>query len=94
MTAEFSAFIGVEANRERSYPFTYAALDRDLTIRAFGRGSIKDAFAFLAGQDSALAAINSPMNTSKGILKARGDTRKTFIKIQARALGEPAAGGV
>src|SRR4030066_793658 len=69
MTAEFSAFIGVEANRERSHPFTYAALDRDLTIRAFGRGSIKDAFAFLAGQESALAAINSPMNTSKGILK-------------------------
>ena len=69
MTAEFSAFIGVEANRERSYPFTYAALDRDLTIRAFGRGSIKDAFAFLAGQESALAAINSPMNTSKGLLK-------------------------
>jgi len=69
MTAEFSAFIGVEANRERSYPFTYAALDRDLTIRAIGRGSIRDAFAFLAGQESALAAINSPMSTSKGILK-------------------------
>ena len=69
MNAEFSAFIGVEANRERSYPFTYAALDRDLTIRAFGRGSIKDAFAFLAGQESALAAINSPMSTSKGLLK-------------------------
>jgi hypothetical protein len=69
MTLEFSAFIGVEANRERSYPFTYASIDRDLTIRAFGRGSIKDAFAFLAGQESALAAINSPMHTSKGILK-------------------------
>jgi hypothetical protein len=69
MTAEFSAFIGVEANRERAYPFTYAAIDRDLTIRAIGRGSIKDAFAFLAGQESALAAINSPISTSKGLLK-------------------------
>ena len=75
MTAEFSSFIGVEANRERSYPFTYAAIDRDLTIRAFGRGSIKDAFAFLAGQESALAAINSPITTSKGLLK-REDIRE------------------
>ncbi len=69
MTSEFNTFIGVEANRERAYPFTYAAIDRDLTIRALGRGNIKDAFAFLAGQESALAAINSPISTSKGLLK-------------------------
>jgi hypothetical protein len=69
MTTEFSAFIGVEANRERSYPFTYAAIDHELTISAFGRGNIRDVFSFLAGQENALVAINSPKTTSKGILK-------------------------
>jgi hypothetical protein len=69
MTAEFSAFIGVEANRERSFPFTYAAIDQDLAILAFGRGKIRDVFSYLAGQTSVLAAINSPMSTSKGVLK-------------------------
>jgi hypothetical protein len=80
MTTEFSAFIGVEANRERAYPFTYAAIDRDLTIRAIGRGNIKDAFAFLAGQESALAAINSPMTTSKGLLKREEIRQKLSSK--------------
>ena len=77
MASEFGTFIGVEANRDRLYPFTYAAIDNELIIRAFGRGNIKDAFAFLAGQESALAAINSPMTTNKGLLK-REEIRKTL----------------
>ena len=77
MTAEFSAFIGVEANRERSFPFTYAAIDGDLGILAFGRGKIRYFFSYLAGQKSVLAAINSPMTTSKGVLNERKFVRSS-----------------
>lgn len=75
MAIEFGSYVGVEANRDRLYPFTYAAIDNELIIRAFGRGNLKDAFAFLAGQESALAAINSPMTTNKGVIK-REEIRK------------------
>ena len=77
MANEFGSYVGVEANRDRLYPFTFAALDNELSIRAFGRGDLKDAFVFLAGQESALAAINSPMTTNKGLMK-REEIRKTL----------------
>lgn len=80
MAKEFSTFIGVEANRDRLYPFTYAAIDNELIIRAFGRGNLKDAFVFLAGQQSALAAINSPMTTNKGLLKREEIRKKLSAK--------------
>ena len=75
MPVEFSTFIGVEASASRTHPFTFAVIDRELVIRSIGSGSLQDAFAFLAGQDNALAAINSPMTTSQGILK-REEIRK------------------
>jgi hypothetical protein len=75
MPVEFSTFIGVEASASRTHPFTFAVIDQDLIIRSIGSGSLQDAFSFLAGQDNALAAINSPMTTSQGILK-REEIRK------------------
>jgi hypothetical protein len=69
MSVNFSTFIGVEACADRMQPFTYVVIDRDLVIRAIGSGGLKDAFAFLAGQENAIAAINSPMTTNRGLLK-------------------------
>ena len=68
MTATIDTYIGIEATADRSYPFTFAALDRDMAVRAFGRGGIKDVFVFLAGQENALTGINSPMRTNKGMI--------------------------
>jgi hypothetical protein len=68
MSDQFSTYIGVEVCPDRTHPFTFAVLDRDLVIRSIGSGNLKDAFAFLAGQENALAAINSPMTTNQGIL--------------------------
>jgi len=75
MNAAIDTFIGIEATADRSHPFTFAALDHELAIRAFGRGGIKDVFVFLAGQHTALVGINSPMHTSKGML-SREEIRK------------------
>ncbi len=69
MSVNYSTFIGVEVCADRAHPFTFAVIDKDLVIRSLGSGSLKDAFAFLAGQENALAAINSPMSTSQGLLK-------------------------
>jgi len=69
MSIQFNTFIGVEVSPDRTYPFTYAAIDEELVVRALGHGKIKDAFFFLGGQSNALAAINSPMTTNKGLLK-------------------------
>lgn len=75
MKAAIDTFIGIEATADRSRPFTFAVLDQELTVRAFGRGGIKDTYVFLAGQTNALAAVNSPMQTNKGLL-SREEIRK------------------
>ena len=86
LATEPDTFIGVEANRNRAYPFTFAAIDRDLAIRTIGQGTIKDAYAFLAGQKNALAAINFPTTLSKGLLKCGDIREKTYAKSQSEGL--------
>jgi len=75
MNMAFSRFIGVEVSADKNFPFTYAAIDAELNVRALGRGRIQDAFAFLAGQSNALAGVNSPLTTNKGLMK-REEIRK------------------
>jgi len=75
MVAIFSRFIGVEVRADKDYPFTYATIDAEMNVRALGKGSIQDVFAFLAGQRNGLAAINSPLTTNKGLIK-REEIRK------------------
>ncbi len=77
MAYDFTTFIGVEAGPNRTHPFTFAVIDRELVIRSLGSGNIRDAFSFLAGQVDALAAINSPMTTSQSLLK-REEIRNTL----------------
>ena len=77
MSIQFTTFIGVELSPNRVHPFTFAALDEEMVIHALGHGKINDVYAFLAGQSNALAAINSPMKTNKGLLK-REEIRKTL----------------
>lgn len=80
MEITFSTFIGVEVSADKNFPFTYAAIDGELNIRALGRGGIKDAFAFLAGQSNALAGVNSPLSTNKGLIKREEIRRKLSPK--------------
>ena len=60
MSNPFSSFIGVEVCSDRSRPFTFAVIDTERVIRSLGAGELQDAFAFLAGQENALVAINAP----------------------------------
>ena len=63
-----SAFIGVDpASRRKS--FTYAALDKDLNLLALADGEMDDVVAFLAGQSSAMVAVNSPSGVNRGLVR-------------------------
>jgi len=80
MDITFSRFIGVEVRADKDYPFTFAAIDTELHVRALGKGRIQDAFAFLAGQQNALAAVNSPLTTNKGLLKREEIRKRLSVK--------------
>ena len=92
MVGEFSRFIGVEVGPHKSHPFTFAAIDGQLRVRALGSGRINDVYAFLAGQENALAGINSPTNTNIGLIKREQISRKLKYKITSWPLGEFAPG--
>ena len=63
-----SAFIGITPTTgHRS--FTYAALDRDLNLIALADGEVDDVTAFVAGQNSATVAVNSPAGVSRGLVR-------------------------
>ncbi len=80
MEITFSRFIGVEVSADKDCPFTYASIDKNLNIRALGKGRIQDAFAFLAGQNNALAAVNSPLTTNKGLIKREAIRKRLSVK--------------
>ena len=80
MAITFSRFIGVEVRADKDFPFTYAAIDAELTVRALGKGGVQDAFAFLAGQKNALAAINSPLTTNRGLIQREAIRRRLSPK--------------
>jgi hypothetical protein len=48
---------------------TYAALDRDLNLVALTDGHPEEVMAFLAGQKSAVVAINAPSHVNHGVIK-------------------------
>ncbi len=82
MRVIFDRFIGVEVRADKDYPFTYASIDSELNVRALGKGNIQDAYAFLAGQHNALAAVNSPLTTNKGLLKREAIRKRLSPKSQ------------
>lgn len=63
-----SAFIGITpVSGHKS--FTYTALDRDLNLIALADGEIDDVIAFIAGQNSATVAVNSPATVNRGLVR-------------------------
>jgi len=63
-----SVYIGVDLISGRK-TLTYAALDQDLNLLALAEAGPEEALAFLAGQKSAVVAINTPSYVNHGIVK-------------------------
>jgi hypothetical protein len=53
-------YIGIDVQAAQK-PFYYTALDADLEMIACGHGRLADVLAYLAGQSSALVAVNGPV---------------------------------
>ncbi len=49
-------------------PFTYVALDQELSLLAIGQGDMEDVLAFVAGQRSAIVAVCSPRGPNQGLM--------------------------
>jgi hypothetical protein len=65
-----SAFIGIDLTSGRK-SFTYAALDRDLNLLALAEGEMDDVTAFMAGQSSAVVAVNAPSGVNRGLVREK-----------------------
>jgi len=53
-------YIGIDVQAAQK-PFYYTALDADLEVIACGHGRMADVLAYLAGQSSAIVAVNGPV---------------------------------
>jgi predicted nuclease with RNAse H fold len=65
-----SAFIGIDPTSSHK-SFTYAALDKDLNLIALSDGEMEDVTAFVAGQRSAMVAINAPAGVNRGLVREK-----------------------
>jgi hypothetical protein len=63
-----SVYIGIDLISGHK-ALTYAALDRDLNLVALTDGHSEEVVAFLAGQKSAVVAINAPSHVNHGVIK-------------------------
>lgn len=70
MLFDKTTFIGIDPTAGQK-PFTYVALDGDLSILALGQGHADDILAFVGGQQSAIVAVNAPQQPNQGMMAAR-----------------------
>ncbi|MCB9136442.1 MAG: DUF429 domain-containing protein [Anaerolineales bacterium] len=70
MLFDKTTFIGIDPTAGQK-PFTYIALDGDLSILALGQGYADDILAFVGGQQSAYVAVNAPQQPNQGMMSAR-----------------------
>lgn len=65
-----SVYVGIDAASGRK-AFSYAALDRDLNLVSLAEGEMEDLTAFLAGQKSAVVAVNAPSHVNCGFVRKK-----------------------
>lgn len=77
-----SVFVGIEPSSKKS--FTYAVLDRGLNLIALADGDMEAVTAFLAGQQAAVAAVNSPSGLNRELVREK---KKELFKSQKTRAG-------
>jgi predicted nuclease with RNAse H fold len=79
-----SVFVGIDPASSHS-SFTYAALDKGLNLLALSEGELDEVTAFLAGQRSAMVAVNAPSGVNRGL--KRGKKKELFKSTKSRSSG-------
>lgn len=69
-----TVFVGVDPTAAHK-AFTFAVLDRDLSVLRLAEGELDEVVDFLASQAAAVVAINSPSHLNRGLVRrsAQGD---------------------
>jgi hypothetical protein len=62
-----TTFLGIDPTAGKR-PFSFAALDNELSLLALSRGNIDEVLAFCAGQRHAFAAICAPRRPNQGLM--------------------------
>ena len=62
-----TSFIGIDPSAGKR-PFVYAALDRELRLVRLDSGTMDEVLAFVAGQEEAIVAVNSPQRRNQGLM--------------------------
>jgi hypothetical protein len=78
-----ATFIGIDLRAVRR-SYTYAALDENQKLIAFGQGRLDDIFAFISGCQSAICAINSPLTTGPTENSKPDFTQDALFPIEQR----------
>ncbi|HEY6072941.1 MAG TPA: DUF429 domain-containing protein [Anaerolineales bacterium] len=65
-----AVYVGIDPASGRK-AFSYAALDRDLNLVTLADGEMEDLSAFLAGQPSAVVAVNAPARVNCGLVRKK-----------------------
>ena len=63
-----SVYVGVDLTSGRKAS-TYAALDGDSNLIALADAELEEVLSFLAGQKTALVAVNAPSHVNHGVVK-------------------------
>lgn len=79
-----SVFVGIDPTSSQK-AFTFAALDKNMNLVAMADGELDEVAAFLAGQSSAVAAINAPSGLNRGLVREK--KREMFKTLKSRASG-------
>ncbi len=61
-------YIGIDPTAGRR-PFSYVALENDLSLLALGEGEINEVLAFVAGQRQAYVAVCAPRQPNQGLME-------------------------
>jgi hypothetical protein len=77
MFAANPSYIGIDPTAGQR-PFTYVALDDDLSLVALGQGSMEEVLAFVAGQRQAFVAVCAPSQPSQGLME-RDEIRERLV---------------
>ncbi len=77
-------FIGIDPTSSHQ-SYTYAALDKGLHLVALADGELEDVIAFIAGQPSAIVAVNAPSGLNRGLVREKN--KDMFKSLKSRAVG-------
>ncbi len=89
MAESFQTYIGIDVQAGLK-PYFYTAINSGLEVIACGHGRLTDVIAYLAGQSSALVAVNGPVclahNSVQIGLFESGDTTESCTRLGDREL--------